>query len=67
MYFIIIRHSIRDDTDNPHKYTSTENNDTPLSTRGIEYAYKKARELKIVLDECECSLDKCISSPLYGY
>lgn len=63
MYFVIIRHSIRDDTDNPHKYKSGENNDTPLSERGIKFAYQKAGELKEVLTKLGCSLDRCFSSP----
>lgn len=63
MYITIVRHSIRNDTDNPEKYKGTENNDAPLSQRGIDFAYNKSNELNTVLKSERVKISKCYSSP----
>jgi uncharacterized protein (DUF924 family)/broad specificity phosphatase PhoE len=45
MKLILLRHSIRDDIDNPEKYVG-HNNNCPISTRGIELCHSKASKLK---------------------
>ena len=60
MKIIIMRHSIRDDMSNPHKYKGSWNNNCPLSEEGKLLLYDKSRKL---FNKHKVIPDYIISSP----
>lgn len=62
-YLVITRHSHRDDTDNPEKYTGTRNNDCPISDRGVGYAIEQAGAVSQFLKDRDATIETIYHSP----